>query len=85
MLLSSPYLGPNHGGRLEETKSAFAAFWVLMVQHDGIKVVEATHFAVAVMSYAITILEEYVVSIAGFTNATAVLYNLGTVPHTGCC
>ena len=34
-----PYVGPNHGGRLEETKSAFAAFWVLMVQHDGIKVI----------------------------------------------
>lgn len=40
-----PYVGPNHGGRLEETKSTFAAFWVLMVQHDGIKVVSTSHFA----------------------------------------
>ena len=28
--------------------------------------------------------EEYVI-FAGFTNATAVLYYMGTVPHPGCC
>ena len=37
-----PALGPNHGGRLKETVSVFEAFWVLMIQQNGLQVL-CTH------------------------------------------